>query len=143
MLEGITFGQYIPGQSVIHRLDPRTKIFCALVFVAATLLARSWAAYALLTGLALFFICLSRVPWRLVGKTLKPFWPIIILTFLLQVFFTPGQAVFCTGVFQVTAEGIEAGGQLFWRLTVIVIVTSLLTLTTSPLDLTAAVEGLL
>ncbi|MEW6274912.1 MAG: energy-coupling factor transporter transmembrane component T [Bacillota bacterium] len=143
MLEGITFGQYVPGKSVIHRLDPRTKIFCALFFVLAVLLAGSRPLYGLLTLLVLALLRLAGMPRRVVFHTLKPFWFILVLSFLLQVFFTPGEAVWRAGIFQPTREGIALGGQLCWRLAATIVVSSLLTLTTSPLELTAAVERLL
>jgi len=140
--ENIIFGQYIPGETIPHRLDPRAKIVCTIFLVLAVLLAGSWVAGCLLTFVVLFFIYLSRLSWRLVLKTIRPFWFIIGLTVLLQIVFTPGETVFQAGFFHISREGFVLGGQFFWRLTVIVVVTSLLTLTTSPLDLTEAVEKL-
>lgn len=143
MVENIVFGQYIPGKSILHRLDPRAKIFCLLTFIPAVLLAGQWPFYVLLTLLTVFLIVLSGLPRRIVFQTLRPFWFILLLTFLLQVFFAPGEAFLRAGIFQATKEGAVLGGLLFWRLTLIIAVSSLLTLTTSPLDLTAAVERLL
>lgn len=143
LVEGIFFGQYVPGESLLHRLDPRAKIFCTLVFVLCVLVAGSWLSYGLFTLLPLLLIALAGISWRLVFRALQSFWVILVLTFLLQIFFTPGETIFRAGVLQITREGIHLGGLLFWRLTVIIILSSLLTFTTSPLDLTAAVERLL
>lgn len=143
MVENIVFGQYIPGKSILHRLDPRAKVFCLLAFILAVLLAGRWPFYILLTLLTVFLIVLAGLSRRIVFQTLRPFWFILMLTFLLQVFFTPGEAFLQAGIFQATKEGAVQGGLLFWRLTLIIAVSSLLTLTTSPLDLTAAVERLL
>jgi len=140
--DSIIFGQFIPGEAISYRLDPRAKIICTLFLALAVLLAGSWVACSLLSLVALFFIYASRLSWRLVWKTIRPFWFIIGLTIVLQIVFTPGEIVFQAGFFHVTREGLVLGGQFLWRLTVIIVVTSLLTLTTSPLDLTAAAEKL-
>lgn len=143
MVEGILFGQYLPGNSVVHRLDPRTKIFCLLAFAPAVLLAGRWPLYVLLTLLTLFFIPLADLPWRVILQALRPFWLFLLLTFFMQVFFTPGKALWPAFIFRATEEGVFLGALLFWRLTLIIALSSLLTMTTSPLDLTAAVERLL
>ena len=142
-MENIIFGQYIPGKSILHRLDPRTKLFCLLAFAPAVLLAGHWTVYVLLTLAALLVIFLAGFPGRIILQALRPFWFLLALTFLLQVFFTPGEAFGQAGIFRATKEGVVLGGLLFWRLTLIIVLSALLTLTTSPLELTAAVEKLL
>jgi energy-coupling factor transport system permease protein len=140
--DSIMFGQYLPGETILHRLDPRAKIVCAIFLALAVLLSGAWVTGGLLTLVVIFFIYLSRLSWRLVLKIIRPFLFIIGLTIVLQITLTPGETVFQAGFIHVTREGLVFGGQFLWRLTLIVVVTSLLTVTTSPLDLTAAVEHL-
>ncbi|HHW42885.1 MAG TPA: energy-coupling factor transporter transmembrane protein EcfT [Desulfotomaculum sp.] len=143
MFEGITLGQYVPGQSFIHRLDPRTKILCAFLAMLAVLVANRPVAIILLTLLTLLFTGLSGLSLRLVAGTLRPFRVILAVTFILQVFFTPGEALLALGPLAVSREGLELGAVILWRLTLLVIISSLLTLTTSPVKLTAGLESLL
>ncbi len=143
MLSGITLGQYVPGRSFIHRLDPRTKILACAMLILAVLVCNRPAGYAILTLGTLLALGGAGTSPRLVMSVLRPFWIILTLTLVLQLFFTPGLALFALGPLHVTREGLVLGGQILWRLTLLIIFSSLLTLTTSPLMLTAALESLL
>lgn len=143
MLSGITLGQYIPGRSFVHRLDPRTKILACAVMIMAVLVCNKPAGYVFLTLGTLLALGFAGTSPRLLVGILRPFWIILTLTLILQLFFTPGQALLALGPLHVTREGLVLGGQILWRLTLLIVFSSLLTLTTSPLMLTAALESLL
>ncbi|OAT81175.1 energy-coupling factor transporter transmembrane component T family protein [Desulfotomaculum copahuensis] len=143
MFDGLTIGQFIPGDSLIHRLDPRTKIVTTILLVAAVMLAGSWPAYLVLSILLLAVFTLAGIPPGMLWQNLRPFWFILGITFLLQIFFTPGEVVFTAGPLHVTRPGLALGGQILWRLTVLILAGFLLTATTSPLKLTAGLECLL
>ena len=139
----ITIGQYYPGNSVIHRLDPRTKIICTLIFITAVFLAKTYVAYALLAGFVSLIIIFSRLPLNLIIKGVKPLWFIILLTVLIHFFTTKGEIIFSWWLLSVTQEGLDQGLMMAMRLVFLLIVSSLLTYTTSPIVLTDGIEKLL
>ena len=91
MLKNITMGQYYPVDSVVHRLDPRMKLILAILFIVAVFMAHSFVGYLLLLAFLVFACKMSNVPFRLLLKGLRPLRMIIIITFLLNLFFTPGE----------------------------------------------------
>ena len=91
MSQGIVIGQYIPGQSFVHRLDPRLKVLTTVLFLITVFLANNWLSYAVLLGFALAAVLLSEVPLRFFANGLKPLLLLIVLTVLLQIFFTQGE----------------------------------------------------
>lgn len=139
----ITIGQYYPGNSVIHRLDPRTKIICTLIFITAVFLAKTYIAYALLAGFVGLIIAFSRLPLILIARGVKPLWIIILLTVLIHFFTTKGEIIFEWWVLSITKEGLDQGLMMAMRLVFLLIVSSLLTYTTSPIVLTDGIEKLL
>ena len=143
MLSDITIGQYYPGNSLLHRLDPRTKIVLLLFFLAAIFAFASAAAYALLSALTLALMLASSVPLRMMVRSLRPLLWIILFTFLIHLLSTPGEAVAKIWIFTVTREGIMQGFFISLRLVLLILLSSLLTFTTSPLALTDALEALL
>lgn len=143
MLTDITLGQYFPGASFLHRLDPRTKLVGTILFVAAIFLAESLTAYGLLTAFAALTIARSSVPVRLVLRSVRPLWLIILITVLIHVFSTPGTVVCGLGPLTATAEGVRMGALMAARLVFLIIMSSLLTFTTSPIALTDGIERLL
>jgi len=144
MLKGsITIGQYIPGNSAVHQLDPRTKIIGTLLYVVILFLVGSWTGYgvmALLTGLV---AAVARLPLRLLLRGLRPVVFIIFLTMVLNMVMTPGQILYQFGPITVTDEGLVHGGRMALRLLLLIMTTSMLTLTTPPIDLTDGIEYLL
>lgn len=144
MLTDITLGQYFPGNSFIHKLDPRTKLLATLIYIIAIFFAATPLAYGILTAFAAVVILISRVPWMLVFKSLKPIWIIVILTMLIHMFTAPGEHIVFTWKFlSVTAEGIDMGVKMAVRLILLLLFSSVLTFTTSPIVLTDGIENLL
>ena len=93
MLKDITLGQFFPGKSLLHRLDPRTKILCTILLVVIVFLAKSMLAYGVLLLLTGILMALSRIPLRTLLKSVKPLIIVILLTSLLNMFFTSGENV--------------------------------------------------
>lgn len=143
LFKNITIGQYIPGNSVIHRLDPRTKIIGAVLLIVLLFLVDSFWGYAL-AALAIFGVVqLSEIPWKVVLRGLRPLFVILLLTVSLHLFMTEGDAIFQIWFIKVTWEGLTRGVMMGVRLALLVMGTSLLTLTTSPINLTDGIESLL
>ena len=136
----ITIGQYIPGDSLIHRLDPRTKIVGTTALIVLLFLVKSFWGY-LLVGLGIAsVIYLSQIPWRFVLRGLRPLFVILILTVGLHFFMTEGRIIFQLWFIKVTWEGLIRGLMMGTRLVLLIVGTSMLTLTTSPIQLTDGIE---
>ncbi|MFZ5648789.1 MAG: energy-coupling factor transporter transmembrane component T family protein [Bacillota bacterium] len=137
----MTLGQYLPVQSAIHRLDPRSK-FVSAVFVIVAALTAGWAvlgAVALITVAGAYF---SRIPPGVLWQQVKSLRFIIIITFLLQVILTPGDVIPAAGPLRITAQGLDAGLELLIRLLLVIFAGIILTATTSSLKLAAGMEVL-
>ena len=144
MLNNITMGQYYPVDSIVHRLDPRIKLILTILFIVAVFLSHSFVGYLLLLGFLIFACKLSKVPFKLLLKGLRPLRMIIILTFLLNLFFTPGQDLWVSfWIIRIYREGFLQALFYSARLVFLVAGTSLLTLTTSPIALSDGIEVLL
>lgn len=143
MLQEITLGQYFPGDSVLHRLDPRTKIILLFVLMILIFAADGTAAYLLLTAMTAALIFLSKVPPLTVLKSLKPLSWIILFTMLIHLVSHDGEVLIKFWIFSVTVEGVKFGVVLSLRLALLIILSSLLTFTTSPIKLTDAMEKIL
>ncbi|MBQ6674606.1 MAG: energy-coupling factor transporter transmembrane protein EcfT [Ruminococcus sp.] len=144
MIKDITIGQYFPGKSPIHRMDPRVKILLTAAFIVMLFISNS--LWGLLVGAAFTLITflISRIPLKLMFKSLKPIIPIIIFTGILNLFFIKsGEPYFKWKVFQITDEGVSTAVFMAVRIICLIIGSSLLTYTTSPIDLTDAIERLL
>src|SRR5690625_2388146 len=140
----VIIGQYVPGNSLVYRLDPRAKLWGIVFLVAVVFLANNTASYVLLIGFTLFSIVLSRVSLRFLWNGLKPILVLIGFTTILHLGFTKGGAVVVDfGWLVIHEEGIRQAVFIALRLLTIIILTSLLTLTTSPLQLTDGLERLL
>ena len=144
MLKDITIGQYFPGDSAIHRLDPRTKLVITFLFIIVIFFVRYYTGYLFILAFMVLTTLLSGIPIKYILKGLKPLMFIILLTFFINVFFTPGETtLFSFWIFRVTEEGLHQGLFMTLRLLFLVTGTSLLTLTTSPIALTDGIEMLL
>ena len=143
MLKDITLGQFFPGDSLLHRLDPRTKIVLLFFFLAAIFVFDSPLAYAALTAFTVALIAVSRVPPLLMLKALKPLSWIIAFTFVIHLVSTPGDAFFHVWLFDLTWQGAAKGFFIALRLALLILLSALLTYTTSPLALTDALETLM
>jgi len=144
MLNNITLGQYFPGNSFVHKLDPRTKLLATMLFIVAIFLAQTPIAYGILCAFTLLVILISRLPFLMVLKSVKPIWIILLLTLCIHMFTTPGETVLYHYSFiTVTKEGLAMGAKMCLRLILLLLFSSILTFTTSPIVLTDGIENLL
>lgn len=144
MLSEITLGQYFPGNSCIHKLDPRTKILATLLYIVAIFFAVSPVSYGILFAFLALVIGLSSLPVLLVLRSLKPIWIIVVLTLCIHMFTAPGETVVWSWKFlNITAEGLDLGLKMAARLILLLLFSSVLTFTTSPIVLTDGIESLL
>lgn len=143
MLKDITIGQYFPGKSVIHRMDPRVKILLSLAYIVMLFVAGT--GWGLALGLVFAFACygIGRIPVRMILRGLKPILPIIIFTALLNVLFVQGDPIWHWWIITVTWQGISTAVFMAVRIVCLIAGTSLLTYTTSPIALTDGIERLL
>ena len=143
MMKDITLGQYFPGDSVIHKMDPRTKILLVLVYIVLTFMINNFAGYVVLVLFLAAAVLISRIPPMFVIKGLKPIMVFIFITALFNLFLTGGEPVFKWWIFTITKEGLYFASFMVLRLVFLILGTSLLTLTTSPIALTDGLEHLL
>lgn len=143
MLKDITIGQYFPGKSPIHRMDPRFKIVLTALYITMLFSARDLWGLLVGVGFLILVLLMSRIPVKMVLKSLKPIIPIIIFTSILNLFFVDGVTVFRWWIFNITDEGIRVCVFMVIRIICLIAGTSLLTYTTSPIVLTDAIERLL
>ena len=140
MLRDITIGQYYPVRYPIHGLDPRTKLAGTFIFLISLFVTKSLIGYLIATFALIFLIRISRVPARYITKGLKPVLIILVISVSFNIFLTPGRPLFAIGPLKVTAEGLKTAGFMAIRLIYLVIGSSLMTLTTTPTQLTDALE---
>lgn len=143
MIRDITLGQYYPEQSVIHRLDARTKILGTLLYIIEIFLVNSFAGFGLVILALGVLIGISRVPVRFIFKGLKAVVFIILLTFVLNLFMFDGTVLWHCKFLTITYEGLYRSCFMALRLILLIIGTSMLTLTTKPMELTDGLEKLL
>ena len=144
MLKDITLGQYFPGKSFVHGLDPRTKLIMLLVYIVALFMATSWISYGLMLVFLVTVIKVSTIPLKIIMKGMKPLIFILIFTGILNLFFTDGEHVLVHfwGV-TITREGVVRAIFMVARIMMLIVGTFLLTYTTSPIALTDGLESLL
>ena len=143
-LKDITLGQYFPGNSLVHRLDPRTKLMAVTLYIVALFLADFFITYAIMFAVLALAIAISKVPLRSILRGLKPILFIAILTALLNLFYTSGEHVLVTfWVFTITLEGVFNAFFMVVRIMMLIAGTFLLTYTTSPILLTDGLESLM
>ena len=140
MIRDITIGQYYPQSSVIHRLDPRVKLLGTVLFVISVFLIHSVPAFIIVTAAMAALIALSKVPVSFMLKGLKSIFMIILLTFCFSLFLTPGDSLFKIGFLNATVQGLKTGLYMVMRLSYLIIGSSLMTLTTTPNQLTDGLE---
>ncbi len=144
MLTDITIGQYFPGNSLLHRLDPRMKLGLTLLFMVAVFLPRNWWGLALVAAFLLLVVGLSRLPLRLIWRSVKPILFLVAFTSVLNIFYvTGGTELLHWGFIRVTTQGIVTAVFISARIVCLIIGSSLLTYTTTPTALTDAIEALL
>ena len=143
MLKDITIGQHFPGNSVIHRMDPRAKLLLTIAYIVVLFIGSNPIGLALSALFLVVAYRVSGIPLRMVGKSLRPILPIILFTSILNLFFVGGDPVFQWWVFTITRQGIYNVLVLTVRIVCLIAGTSLLTYTTSPIVLTDAMERLM
>ena len=144
MLKDITLGQFFPGKSHIHLLDPRSKLILLVAYIVSLFVAKSWASYALCLGFLALCIGLSKIPLKSILKGMKPLIVILIFTGILNLFFTEGETVLVHfWVITITLEGVIRAVLMVSRIMMLITATFLLTYTTSPISLTDGLEALL
>ena len=143
MFRNVAIGQYIPGNSIIHRLDPRTKILATTLLIVVLFMVNGFVGYGLVAVGIAAVIWASEIPWRYVIRGLRPLLVILILTVSLHLFMTEGRVILQIWFLKVTWEGLVRGVMMGSRLILLIVGTSLLTLTTSPIQLTDGIESLL
>ena len=144
MLKDITLGQYFPGNSFVHRLDPRTKLLMLVVYIVALFVSTNWFAFAVIFVFLAATIAISTIPLKSIVKGMKPLVFILVFTGVLNIFFTTGERV-AISFWRVTVywEGIERAFFMVARILMLITGTFLLTYTTSPIALTDGLESLL
>lgn len=144
MLSDITIGQFFPGQSLLHRLDPRVKIILTILYVVLVFVPANWYGLALAAVFLIVSILLSGLPVKLIWKSIKPILPIILLTAVLNVFYVSGGVTLWEwGFLHITTQGFINAAFLVTRILCLIAGSSLLTYTTSPTTLTDALERLM
>ena len=141
MLKDITLGQYFPGNTVVHRLDARTKLILVIVYIVGLFQANGWIGYAAVTSVTAICMALSKIRPSNIFKGIKPMLVIIILTAVLNIFYTAGTPVLPGWI--ITWEGIARAVQMVLRIVLLISGTFLLTYTTSPIALTDGLELLM
>lgn len=142
-LKDITLGQYFPGNSPIHRLDPRAKLVALILYIVALFLCKWFISYALIFAVLVLVVALSTVKPKALLRGMKPILILLIFTAVLNMFYTPGRELVSFWVFTITYEGILHAFFMVLRIMLLISCTFLLTYTTSPLALTDGLEGLL
>ena len=144
-MKGISFGQYYPANSIIHKMDPRFKILLAITFIAATFLCKSAVSFAALLCIGIALIFISRIPIKTILRSIAPLLFIIAFTVVINIFFGTGEKLlFEVWKIRIYAEGLWRALFMFLRIFVLITATSIfLTYTTTPMDLTDALESLL
>ena len=143
MLKAITIGQYLPGDSFLHKLDPRTKIIAVAVYMISLFVVNNFWGLGTMLVLSLAIVLISRIPLRFFFRGIKAIVFIVLLTVILQMFMTPGEPLVELGFLKITKEGVHQAVFMGTRLVLLVSVTSILTLTTTPIALTDGIENLL
>lgn len=142
MIRDITIGQYYPSNSMLHRLDPRTKLMGTILFIVSLFIGRSIFSYIVATVFLAMLIKVSKVPLKFILKGLKPVFAILIFSIGINMFFTPGDPLVHFGFLTITKQGLSQAIFMAIRLVYLIIGSSLMTFTTTPTALTDGLERL-
>lgn len=143
MLRDITIGQYYPAKSVMHRLDPRVKFVGTLAYIVSLFIFNSWIGYVISALFLAVMVKLSKVPLKFIVKGLKAIMILLLISMFFNAIFTPGHVVFKIWIIQITEEGLILAAKIGIRLILLIIGASLMTLTTTPNQLTDGLERLM
>jgi energy-coupling factor transport system permease protein len=142
-MTGIKLGQYVHGDSLLHRLDPRSKIICCTIMVVSIIINYSWYYLLFFALLMAAAIRVSGMDARFVLGSLRSIRTLLLVTFIFQALLTPGEAVWASGILHVTREGLSMGAVNLLRLIILYLGSMVLLMTTSPLKLSAGIDSLL
>ena len=143
MIRDITLGQYYPGDSLIHKLDPRVKIIATLLFIIELFIVDNFIGFAICGAVLAAVIIVSGIPLSFIMRGLKPILFILFFTFALNIFMVKGEVIWSWGILHITKEGVRIAVFMAIRLMLLIIGSSMLTLATKPLSLTDGIERLL
>ena len=144
MMNKLIFGRYIPGDSVIHKLDPRAKLIASFYFIGVIFIANTWQSYLFAGRVTLGCVLLSKISLSFFIRGVRPLIWLILFTVALQMFFTTGGKVYWSWwIFTLSEFGVMNGLFIFCRFILIIFMSTLLTLTTAPLELSDAIEYIL
>lgn len=144
MISDITIGQYYKGDSLVHKLDARMKVILTVLFIVMIFICKNFYALALMSLFVLFCVLMSRVPFKMFTKSLKPIVPIVLFTSIINIFYiTSGNELVSLGVLKITDKGLITAAFMAIRIICLIISSSILTYTTVPTQLTDAIERLL
>lgn len=143
MIRDITLGQYFPGESWIHKLDPRVKIIATMLFIAELFIVDNFIGFGMAAVVLGIIVAISRVPLSFIVRGLKPIFIILLFTFALNIFMINGEIIWQWKFLHITKEGVEVAVFMAIRLILLIIGSSMLTLCTRPLSLTDGIERLL
>lgn len=143
MFNAFSLGHYIPGDSFVHRVDPRAKLFCSLLLIAGVMLIKTRVMFGAAALLYVLLLLKTGVGPGYLLRILRPVFYLIMFTALINLFFIPGKTIFSLGILRITSEGLSYSITFGLRLLFIIITTSIVTLTTSPTSLTDGLERLL
>lgn len=144
MIKDITIGQYVTGDSFVHKLDPRIKIIISMIFIIDLFIINRYFGYIFVILFLAAAILVSKIPVQFMLKGIRPMLILLVVMAILNVFMTPGkQLVYSYGIIKIYREGIDLAGFMILRLVFLIMGTSLLTLTTSPIELTDGLEKLM
>ncbi|TDP57707.1 energy-coupling factor transporter transmembrane component T family protein [Aminicella lysinilytica] len=143
MIRDITLGQYYPGDSPIHRLDPRIKIIATVLYIVELFIVNSFIGFGICAGVLFVTVAISKVPISYIMRGLKPILLILLFTFFLNIFMVDGRVLWKIGFLKVTDNGLYTAVFMSIRLLLLIIGSSLLTLATTPISLTDGIERLL
>jgi len=144
MMEKMIFGRYVPADSTVHKMDPRSKLLIIFLFVCIIFFANNWITYILIGIYTFYMLGMSRIPVRFLYGGLKPVIWLVLFTLVLQLFFTKqGNLLYKWGPLEIYDEGVRQGIFISLRFFFLILMTSLLTLTTSPIEITDGMETLL
>ena len=143
-MKNVALGQYFPGSSLMHRMDPRVKLLLTLAIIVLIFFVHTYWGYLAVLGMLLLAVACSRISIKFVLKGIKPMWFVILLTFIMNIFFLTGEKILWQwGAVKIYQEGLEKAIELAIRLILLVMCSTILTLTTSPKEITDALESLL
>lgn len=142
MISDITIGQYFPGNSLLHKMDARMKIILTMCLIVAIFICKNIVSLGAMIIATFIVVAVSKIPFKTIGKSIKPLTIIIIITAILNIFYGKGEPLVQLGKLKITVDGIETAVFMAIRIITLVVISSLLTYTTSPTELTDALERL-